>query len=140
LLDPHCRIGIPAGPAGTNCCASLHDRSVAEIRKGIGLSQGGAGFITWLGEAYAAAGSRDEAEKILEHIKKRSKQQYVSAYFVARIYGALGQNEEALRWLETAYQERAAWIAFLKIDPCLDALRPDPRFQDLLGRMNFPEA
>jgi len=57
---------------------------------------------------------------------------------VARIYAALGEPEEALRWLETGYQQRAEWMVLLKVDPCLDDLRPDPRFKELLLRMNFP--
>jgi len=118
---------------------SEHNRAIAEIQKGVGLSQGGAVFITWLGEAYARAGNRDEADKILEHTLDLSKLQYVSPYFVARVYAALRQSEDALRWLEIAYRERAAWMAFLKIDPALDDLRPQPRFQDLVRRMNFPE-
>jgi hypothetical protein len=58
--------------------------------------------------------------------------------WIAEVYVALGQNDEALRWLERGYQERDAWFALLKIWPPFDALRSDLRFQQLLGRMNFP--
>jgi len=54
------------------------------------------------------------------------------------ICAALNKNDEALRYLEDAYRDRAAWMIFLKVDPRLDNLRSDPRFQDLLRRMNFP--
>jgi len=63
----------------------------------------------------------------------------MSRPIVARIHAALGEHDDALRWLETAYEERATWMIFLKNDPHLDCLRPNPRFQDLLKRMNFPE-
>jgi hypothetical protein len=66
------------------------------------------------------------------------KAQHVASFFVARIYAALGKNEDALRWLETAYRERAEWLVMVKVDMPLDGLRTDPRFQDLLRRMNFP--
>ena len=57
---------------------------------------------------------------------------------MARLYAALGKQDEALRWLETAYRERAALMVCLKTDPGFDDLRPDPRFQNVLRRMNFP--
>jgi len=62
----------------------------------------------------------------------------VTPFVVARIYAALGKKEEALRWLETGYRARDAWMVFLKTEPQFDDLRSDPRFQDLLRRMNFP--
>ena len=54
------------------------------------------------------------------------------------IYAGLNENDEAFRYLEDAYRERAAWMVFLKVDPRLDNLRSDPRFQNLLRRMSFP--
>ena len=116
-----------------------HDRGIAEIQKGLGLSLGGSEFITWLGEAHVRAGHRDQAEKVLEDAVELSKQRYVSSYYIARLCAALGRSEDTLQWLNTAYQERAAWLAFVNIDPVLDIVRSDPRFQDLLRRMNFPE-
>jgi tetratricopeptide (TPR) repeat protein len=92
----------------------------------------------WLGEAYAAAGCRDEALKVLDQLFELSKQRYVTPYGVARIHATLGNKEEALHWLDAAYRQRAEWMVLLKVDPCLDDLRPDPRFQDLMRRMNFP--
>lgn len=91
-----------------------------------------------LGEAYAAAGLRDEAHKVLEQLEQLSKQRHITAYVVSRIYLTLAQEEEAFHWLETAYEQRENWMVLLKVDPCLDGLRPDPRFQDLMRRMNFP--
>ncbi len=117
---------------------SMCEPAIAALRKGVELSQGASVFLASLGEAYAAAGSRDEAQKTLEQLTELSRQRYVMPYPVARIYTALGKRDEALRWLETAYRERAALMVFLKIDPQLDDLRSEPRFQDLLRRMNFP--
>jgi len=84
------------------------------------------------------AGYRDDALKTLQRLKELSKQRYVSAYPVAHLYAALRERDEAFRWLEAAYLERAALLLMLKTDPGFDDLRPDPRFQDLLRRMNFP--
>src|SRR5262249_51961582 len=83
-------------------------------------------------------GYRDEAHKVLRQLEELSKQRYVTPYGRALIYAALGETDETFKWLETAYQQRANWMVLLKVDPCFDNLRSDPRFQDLMRRMNFP--
>jgi tetratricopeptide (TPR) repeat protein len=118
-------------------CKSLYDAAIVEFRKGIELWPGST-LVAWLGEAYAAAGARDDAQKTLERLFELAKERYVTPYGVARIYNTLGKKEEALHWLETAYQQQAEWMVLLKVDPCFDDLRPDPRFIDLMRRMNFP--
>jgi len=60
-------------------------------------------------------------------------------YYVAAIYVALDRNEEALRWLERAYQERSNWLIYLKLDPRFDRLRSERRFADLARRIGLPE-
>jgi len=117
---------------------SMHEPAIAALRKGVELSQDAPLFLALLGAACARAGYRDDTQKILERLNELSKQRYVTPYFVGGIYAALGQRDEAFRCLETAYAERAPWMAWLKTDPGLNALRSDPRFQDLLRRMNFP--
>ena len=117
---------------------SLHEPAITSLRKAVQLSHGASQWVGSLGEAYAAAGYRDEARKILEQLQELSKQRYVTPYVIGRIYAALNEKDEAFRWLETAYQERAAWMLFLKTDPRFDDLRSEPRFQDLMRRMNFP--
>jgi TolB-like protein/Flp pilus assembly protein TadD len=114
----------------------MHEPAIAAWQKAVELWHGPSP-LAWFGEAYAAAGRRDEAHKILEQLFELSKQRYVTPYGVARIYAALDKKEEALDWLETAYRQRAEWMVLLKVDPCFDDLRPDPRFQDLMRRMNF---
>ena len=57
---------------------------------------------------------------------------------MAGIYTRLGEKEKALEWLEKAYEKRAGALATLNTKPTWDALRGEPRFQDLLKRMNFP--
>lgn len=74
----------------------------------------------------------------MEQLQEHAKQQYVTPYGIARVYSALGEKGEALRWLETAYDQRANWMVLLKVDPCFDDLRSDLRFQDMMRQMNFP--
>src|SRR5438445_3937847 len=118
-------------------CKSLYEHAIAPLRRACEFYPGSTP-IGVLGEVYAAAGYRGEAQKILEQLQELSKQRYVTPYVVARIHVTLGEKDEALQWLEVAYQQRAEWMVLLKVDPCLDGLRPDPRFQDLIRRMNFP--
>ena len=118
-------------------CKSLYEPAIAPLRRACEFYPGSTP-IGVLGEVYAAAGYRGEAQKILEQLQELSKQRYVTPYVVARIHVTLGEKDEALQWLEVAYQQRAEWMVLLKVDPCLDGLRLDPRFQDLIRRMNFP--
>ena len=84
-------------------------------------------------------GKRGEALKILDELKQLSKRRYVAAYSVAAVYAGLGEKEQAFAWLEKAAEERSAMLPFVRVRPWFDPLRSDPRFQDLLRRMNFPE-
>jgi eukaryotic-like serine/threonine-protein kinase len=88
-----------------------------------------------LGYTYALWGRKTEAERILSELTKEGRPGYVS-YAIAEICAALGRNEEALRWLHKAYDERAAQMIGLKWD--FDSLRSDPRFQDLVRRVGVP--
>jgi hypothetical protein len=71
-------------------------------------------------------------------LKKESRPGYLS-YPIAETYLGLGNKEQALAWLERAYQERSGWILYVKVEPKLDPLRTDTRFQELMRRMNFPQ-
>jgi TolB-like protein/Tfp pilus assembly protein PilF len=85
---------------------------------------------------YAAAGRRGEALKILDYWSERAVPEPVH---LAYICAGLGAKDEAIEWLNAGYEERSPGMVWLKIEPFLDPLRDDPRFQDLLRRMNFPE-
>ena len=95
--------------------------------------------LGYLGYVYAVAGRRAEAQRVLEELKELSKRRHVSAYNIACVYVGLDDKDSAFAWLERAYQERAFYMAALKSETVLDNLRPDPRFKDLLKRMNLPE-
>jgi hypothetical protein len=80
------------------------------------------------------AGRRAEALKVLDQLSELSKQKYVRPVFMARIYVGLGDKDKAFEWLEKDYDERS--LPFI-LDPIFDPLRSNPRFQDLLRRMNL---
>ncbi len=70
-----------------------------------------------------------------------ARQRYVSSYGLAQIYAALGDKQHAMKWLQSAYDERAVWMEYLKVDPVLDSLRSQRRFQDLAKwASSIPEA
>jgi len=115
-----------------------HREAIAEFRKVTELSQANPAYLADLALGYAQAGRRREALALLDHVEQLSRQRYVSGYEVTPAYAALGEKDEAFKWLEEAYEDRTGWIVNLRLDFRLDPLRSDPRFQDLLRRMNFP--
>lgn len=83
-----------------------------------------------LGHAYALSGWKDQALQILDQLTELSKERYVGA----NVHLGLGDKEQALRWLEQSYRDRpGSDIGFIKVDPALDPLRGDPRFEKLVA-------
>ena len=90
------------------------------------------------GVVNAMAGNRRQAEKILEELKRRSTQEHIPPDGLGLLYFSLGDKDRAFAVFEKALNERAEDMVYLKVAPFYDPLRSDPRFQDLLRRMNFP--
>ena len=94
--------------------------------------------LSFLAHGLALAGRRAEAQEILDELLAMAERRYVSAYDIAVAFTGLGGYDDAKAWLEKGYAERTHWMALLKVDPRLDPLRSDRRFETLLGRMAFP--
>ena len=90
-----------------------------------------------LAHAYAISARHDEAVQILEQLKKQRSESYISPFYIAEIYVALGDAEQAFEWLEKAYAERDSSMAYLKIHDRFENLFSDPRYQNLLQRMGL---
>jgi len=116
----------------------MHQEAVAEFQKAANQRSGALAPLAGLAEAYAIAGKRDDAHRLLNQLKALSGQTHVVPYLIADIYVGLGEREEAFAWLERAFEAHDPPLVWLKVDPDLDPLRSAPRFQDLLRRMNFP--
>ncbi|HEU5350813.1 MAG TPA: hypothetical protein VFU55_04400 [Terracidiphilus sp.] len=85
-----------------------------------------------LGNVYARAGQKDAARRIIQRLEGNVKADGVGRYEIALVYAGLGDRKDAFRWLEEAYRAHDVGIVYLKVDPCLDPLRGDPRFANLL--------
>ncbi len=90
-----------------------------------------------LGIAYAKMGRREDARRVLDQLIEKSRQQYVAADSIAAVYVALGEKDEALRWLERAFEEHSGSFYSYMFRPEFRALRSDPRFADLLRRIGI---
>ncbi|HVF49056.1 MAG TPA: protein kinase [Pyrinomonadaceae bacterium] len=110
-------------------------RAIAEFEEAIVNERDGPEAQAALGYAYAVAGRADKARELLDALKELRPGSYVSPYFVAIIHVGLGEKEAALEWLEQAYKDRHPGMVLMKVDPRFDALRADPRFAELLRRV-----
>ena len=113
--------------------------AIAEYRKAVELSDDPY-VLALLGQAYARAGQRDEAQKIMAVLNEEGKSRYVHAYSFALMYLALGDKERAIDEMERAYRDRAGYdIADIKVNPILDDLRGNPRFEALVQKVFAPK-
>lgn len=91
-----------------------------------------------LGNAYARLGRITEANATIEQLKQHVEKSGIGRYEIALIYAGMHRNDEAFAWLEKAYAVRDKGLTYLKIDPCLDPLRSDPRFVPLQKQIGIP--
>jgi tetratricopeptide (TPR) repeat protein len=93
----------------------------------------------FLGSIYADAGKRDEAQKVIDTLEANMSLHYVCPYEIGTISLLLGNKDDAFRWYDKAIEVRSACMPFLWTDPRLDSVRADPRYQELVRRMKFPQ-
>jgi adenylate cyclase len=114
----------------------MYTEALEEFQKAVRLSDR-PDLLAYLGYIYAVTGKKAEAQKSLDELKRLSKQKYVPSYDMAVMFAALGQKDQAFRWLEKMYEEHSIYIVQVPVEPTLDALRSDPRFTDLLRRVGL---
>jgi len=114
--------------------------AIAEFKRAFELDNQQSENWAGLTHAYAVSGRKDEAQKMLEDlIRKSSEKSYVSAYSVAVIYAGLGDKDKTFEWLERAYSDRSYYLpVYLTTDARLDGFHSDPRFKDLVRRIGLP--
>jgi len=111
--------------------------AIAELNKAREFSRGSTEPITQLGYALAKSGNREQAQAIIAELKSLAAENFVPAYSFAVIYNGLGEKDEALNYLEKSFQEREVQISFVKIDTRWDEFRTNPRFVEIIKRMNL---
>ncbi|HSQ24862.1 MAG TPA: protein kinase [Pyrinomonadaceae bacterium] len=122
----------------------MHAEAISAFQRAIELSkssefaEGKPEMLAVLAYAYGRAGKQSEARSVLDQLKKTStSQHYVSPYAVSLIYIALNEKDSAFQSLGQAFQERDENFVHLRVDPRLDPIRSDARFQQLLKQVNL---
>jgi len=109
------------------------------LEKTVALTDRNPGAVELLATAYARAGNRTQALRLIDELKQRQKTGYVPAGAFINPYLGLGDYNEAFIWFERAYQEQSNILQFLKVHPFFDPVRNDPRFADLLHRVDLDQ-
>ena len=115
-----------------------YDLAISAGEKGVNLSGGSPLMRAALAQTFAAAGAPEKAIEIADELNELAKQRYVAPHFFAGIYVGLGEHDRAIEYLEKSCAEHCHWLIYLHVDPSMDDLRNDPRFQDLLRRVGLP--
>jgi len=113
----------------------MDKEAVAELQKAVRLSGDSPICIADLARAYVASGKMNEAVTLLSDLKKSSNASFTNAAQIAMIYASMGDNDQAMHWLERAYEERFNPSILLRSG--FDPLRSDPRFEDLMRRIGL---
>jgi eukaryotic-like serine/threonine-protein kinase len=114
-----------------------YDAAVAEFEHGLKLEPDNTVLRAALARAHAAAGATARARQMMAGLERTNTRRYVSPLDLASVHAALNQPDQAFTLLARAVRERANRIVFLNVDPAYDALRGDPRFDQLLRTVNL---
>ena len=114
----------------------MYEEAIPEFEKWTALTERNPSSQAALAQAYAVAGKKLEARKLLGELEDLKQRTYVSSYELAVIHTGLGERDQALGDLQKAYKEHDGWLAgWGKIDPRLDRLQSEPQFRELLRRL-----
>jgi TolB-like protein/DNA-binding winged helix-turn-helix (wHTH) protein/Flp pilus assembly protein TadD len=129
---------FPLWPLGwALICNHQPEEAIPVLEKAVSVTNSSPGVIGALIWAYARAGRRADALRLLGELKKRQQTGYIPAGAFVDAYLGLGDNDEAFVWFERAYEEQSNILIYIKVFPLYDPLRGDPRFQDLVRRVGL---
>ena len=112
-----------------------YSKAIEEFKQALSLiGKNETEFLSNLGNVYAVSGNSEKALEIINELIDQAKQKYVPSKLIAVVYVGLGEKDKAFEWLEKAFQERD----IEPVSPLLDPIREDPRFIDIMHRMNLP--
>jgi serine/threonine-protein kinase len=110
------------------------------LRDGLALAEKGGTYTkATLGFSMAAAGDDSYAREVAAELEEKREHEYVSPVELALTYIALKDNDKALDWIDRSIDERRGWAAYLRVHPVLDSVRNEPRFDELVNRMQFDQ-
>jgi TolB-like protein/Flp pilus assembly protein TadD len=112
-------------------------KGIVELEKAVELSHNSAATLSSLGYALGRADQRPEAEQVLHKLYQRAQHEPVAADEIAMVYIGLGDNNDALLWLEQAYRAHSKGLVLLKADPWYRSLAGEPRYQELLRKIGL---
>ena len=115
----------------------MFEEAVAEARKARELSPAQTVSVAYESYPLVKSGKNDEARILLSELLKLSETRFIPPVHIALIYNALGETDKTFEWLEKGYEQRDPKMAFLKVEPKWNNLRSEPRFFDLIKRMNL---
>jgi len=131
-IDPHVGLGWVYGEK------QMYREAIAELEKAANLSNRHELVVASLGKVLGDSGRKQGARKLLEELKMRSAHHYISPCLIALVQIGLGEKDQAIASLEQGYAARDQWMLYLRVDPHMDDLRSDLRFQNLLRRIGLP--
>ena len=111
--------------------------AIPALEKALSVSDRSPGVIGVLIRAYAHAGRRADAFRLLAELKRRKLAGYVPAGAFVNAYLGLGDYDQAFVWLDQAYKEQSNILQFVKVHPYFDPIRGDPRFAELVRRVGL---
>jgi TolB-like protein/DNA-binding winged helix-turn-helix (wHTH) protein/Flp pilus assembly protein TadD len=117
-----------------------YEEAAVEFKKALEISGNANYFLTALALTYGLEGQREEAKKILNELKLRAGQTYVSPFGLADVYIGLGDKEQALAMLAQAAREHSADLMFLPETPEFEVLHTDSRFKAMIASIGFPDS
>ena len=115
----------------------MYQEALGPLQRAVEIEGEGSVRMIQLAIGYGFAGQKEKAQQFLRKLKKRAKTEYVDPLWIAGLYAAIGARDEALDWIERAYNERSPTAPALLVDPKFNTLRSDPRYQAVLSRMGL---
>ncbi|MGH9943777.1 MAG: tetratricopeptide repeat protein, partial [Pyrinomonadaceae bacterium] len=114
-----------------------YEEALAAYERARVLSGGGPAVMAGTARVHALTGRHAEAHAALDQLHDIARLRYVSPYYIAAVYAALGDKQQAFDWLRRACDNHSEGVIWLALDPTLDSLRPDPQFSQLMQRVGL---
>jgi predicted Zn-dependent protease len=118
----------------------MFSEAIQELQRAIELSGPIPHFVAMIAHVKALGGDRAAPAQAVAELKALSEHKYVSPYDIALVYLSSGNREQALHFLERAYQQRDPWLSLIRAHPRFNTLSDDKRFQDLMRRIGLAES